>query len=123
MPKVKKSTLADGLVIGNPASDIRQVVMTEQRLKDALGNRSVSEERDLQHLLDAAVSPDDWLAIFRNAKTQAMDGDKFSIMLLMKYKFGNPAPALPPKSQTNNRIAIVEVETTHNAPEELDDPI
>jgi hypothetical protein len=93
--------------------------MTEQRLRDGL--RSVSEERDLQHLLDAAVSPEDWTNIFRNAKEQALSGDKFSIMLLMKYKFGTPAQALPPKQSGNSRIAIVEVETTQSAPEELDD--
>lgn len=119
MPRTKKTTLVDGMIIGNPDSDIKQIVVAENRLPNTKDfTRSTSEERDLQHLLDSAVSPTDWLTIFKNAKDQAMAGDKFSIMLLMKYKFGNPAPALPPKQQKSNRIAIVEVVTNNSEPEE-----
>lgn len=59
-------------------------------VKGRSGRKSKAEEAGLSELIDSAVSPSDWRAIFRIARNKAKRGDVNNARFLAEYRFGKP---------------------------------
>jgi hypothetical protein len=55
---------------------------------------------DLRALMDAAVRPDDWLAIIGGQVEAARGGDARAAQLLLQYRWGKPTLAAPDEPRT-----------------------
>lgn len=106
MPRLKNKVV-DGVIIDNPTS--QSLIISEQKMDEitALTPSTV----DLHRMIDAAVSEDDWVEIFRVARMGALNGSKADREFLTKYRFGLPAPVQPTAAK-GSRISIVEIEKT-----------
>lgn len=54
------------------------------------GRKSKAEEAGVAELIDSAVTPADWRAIFKTVKKKAARGDTNSARFLAEYRFGKP---------------------------------
>lgn len=59
-------------------------------VKGRSGRKSKADEAGLSGLIDSAVSPADWRAIFRVARNKAKRGDVNNARFLAEYRFGKP---------------------------------
>ncbi len=64
---------------------------------------------DLRSLIDLAVTEDDWLAIFSQAKREALDGNARSREFLVKYRYGLPPQMVQHSGAVGMAVKIVEV--------------
>src|SRR3990167_10425176 len=71
--------------------------------------RPTQDVEDLRYLMDTAVSPDDWTAIFRKAKDMSFEGNIKAMEFLAKYRWGIPATMTLEQGERRENITIVEV--------------
>ena len=74
--------------------------------------RPTQDVEDLRYLMDTAVSPDDWTAIFRKAKDMSFEGNIKAMEFLAKYRWGIPATMTLEQGERRENITIVEVVKT-----------
>jgi hypothetical protein len=76
-------------------------VSPQPRAQSARSKRTGSAgPSDLRSLMDAAVRPEDWLAIIGGQVEAARRGDARAAQLLLQYRWGKPAPAMPDEPRT-----------------------
>lgn len=109
-----RKTVVDGVIVESK-SHSSLIVSTEDAESIPLTPSTV----DLRKMIDMAVSETDWIQIFMNARTAALNGDKASRDFLVKYRFGLPV-ATPPVQNERKGITILEVEKTRELPPEED---
>lgn len=62
--------------------------------KGKAGRKSKAEEMGLPMLLKAAITNDDWIALFGVCKQKAKEGSSKHLELLMHYQFGKPSQTI-----------------------------
>lgn len=100
----------DGIVVDEKRQATSLVVHPEN-LPEALA----AADRDLKLLMDAAVTPDDWLDIFRTAKEMSFKGNVKAMEFLAKYRWGLPATMIA-ATAGNAQITVIEVVRPNVAP-------
>ena len=71
-----------------------------------------TDDRDLQILMDAAITEDDWRDVFIKAKEIALSGGMVGVKameFLAKYRWGMPATMTLASENAQAQITIVEV--------------
>lgn len=64
---------------------------------------------DLRRMIDAAVTEDDWIAIFSIAKGRALNGERLWAEFLTKYRWGLPPQMVQHGGKINAGVVMVEV--------------
>lgn len=77
---------------------------------------------DLRRLIDRAISEDDWLAIFRMAKSKALDGERLWAEFLTKYRWGLPPQMVQHGGKVGAGVVMIEVIKHSNDDIDVDDP-
>lgn len=71
--------------------------------------RPSQDVEDLKYLMDTAVTPDDWTAIFIKAKDMSIEGNIKAMEFLARYRWGMPATMTADVGEKRQHITIVEV--------------
>ena len=102
MPRTLLKHVRDGMIV-----DEKQTISIATHPEN-LPEELAADDRDLKLLMDSAVTPDDWLDIFRTAKSMSLSGNVKAMEFLAKYRWGLPAQMIA-ATIGNARITVIEV--------------
>lgn len=105
-------------VIQEEANNITQAMIEASQSVPQLPAVTV----DLRRLIDKAISEDDWLAIFRMAKSKALDGERLWAEFLTKYRWGLPPQMVQHGGKVGAGVVMIEVVKYSNDDIDADDP-
>ena len=109
MPRTLLKHVRDGMIV-----DEKQTISIATHPEN-LPEELAADDRDLKLLMDSAVTPDDWLDIFRTAKSMSLSGNVKAMEFLAKYRWGLPAQMIA-ATAGNARITVIEVVRPNVAP-------